>query len=257
MWLHIVPSPLDEIELSRYIERELPAFGRLQEAAVRSLPLRQLLGGVEEDAGTVVLENAGAKDLTALAWRWTFVDAEEKSRTRTFSVDSYGEVGTRPVAASGSRLRLTPDGGIGEVPVEGVQAARYTSGRVPGARTAQQVLPGVMEVWFQLDLLLFADGELAGSDPDRFALELQCRGRAAGYVEQQIRAAMAEGRDAAPILAALRDVPHLHDDALARTVSRFAREALRRSAHTSTHAFDASLKYLESRPELPEFYRRT
>ncbi len=244
MWLHIVPSPAEEIELSRYVERELPAFGRLQEAAARSLPLQQLLGGVEEDAGTVVLENAGAKNLTALAWRWTFVDAHEQSRTRTSSADSYGNAGARPVAAAGTRLRLTPDGGISEVPLEGVQAAR----RLPGV--AQP--PGVMEVWFQIDLLLFADGELAGSDPDRFALELQHRRRAADFVAQQIRAARGEGRDAAPVLAALRDVPHLHDDALARTVSRFARESLQMPAH----AFQAALRYLEGRPELPDLYRR-
>ena len=110
-----------------------------------------------------------------------------------------------------------------------------------------------MEVWFGIDLLLFADGELAGSDPDRFALELQCRKRAADFVTQQIRAAASEGREAVPVLAALRDVPHLHDDALARTVSHFARESLRRPAH----AFEAALEYLESRPELPEFYRRS
>ena len=189
MWLHIVPSPAEEIELSRYVERESPPFGRLQDAAGRSLPLQQLLGGVEQHAGTVVLENAGQKDITALAWRWTFVSegagARETSRTRTFTADSYGEAGTRPVARAGARLRLSPDGGIGEVPVAGVQAAaEYGSGGLSREHAVPQ-LPGVMEVWFQVDLLLFADGELAGSDPDRFALELQSRRRAADFIADQ------------------------------------------------------------------------
>ena len=76
-------------------------------------------------------------------------------------------------------------------------------------------------------MILFEDGELAGSDTGKFAAELQCRKPAAEFVAEQIRLADAEGRNAKPVLSALAQVPHLRDDFLAKCTRRYSAEFLR------------------------------
>jgi hypothetical protein len=67
----------------------------------------------------------------------------------------------------------------------------------------------VTSLRFEIDMLLFADGELAGPDTDKFAAELRGRKPAAEFVAKQIRLAEAEGRDVTPVLSALAEIPSL------------------------------------------------
>ncbi len=113
------------------------------------------------------------------------------------------------------------------------------------------------EITFQIELLVFADGEIAGPDPGRYAAELQGRKRAAEYVAKHVRFAKLEERDPTPVVVALRDMPHLGNDLLAHLVCEYARTYLRQSAMPvgSVDWTEAALKHLENRPTLPKFYR--
>lgn len=76
-------------------------------------------------------------------------------------------------------------------------------------------------------MLLFADGELAGLDAEKFAVKLACRKPAAEFVAKQIRLAQAENRDVIPLLSALAEAPYLRDDFLAKWTRYYAADFLR------------------------------
>jgi hypothetical protein len=101
--------------------------------------------------------------------------------------------------------------------------------------------------------VVFADGEIAGPDPSHYAAELQGRKRAAEYVAKHVRLAKLEERDPTPVVAALRDMPHLRSDLLAHLVCEYARTYLRQSSMRSglVDWTEAALKHLENRPNLP------
>jgi hypothetical protein len=67
-------------------------------------------------------------------------------------------------------------------------------------------LPAIVELSFEIDFLVFEDGETAGPDSDPYAVELHCRKPAAEFIARQIRLAMAESRDLTPVLSALADI---------------------------------------------------
>jgi hypothetical protein len=90
-------------------------------------------------------------------------------------------------------------------------------------------------------------------------MELRCRKRAAEFVATRVRMAQAGGWDATPVVDALRDIPHLGNEVLARQVSEFARTYLQLASAWRAglaNGDEAALRHLENRPELPEFYRR-
>lgn len=149
---------------------------------------------------------------------------------------------------------MTQTGSVNETLIDHVLAG----GGFLAAGSTSSLDYQTIEVEFQIQFVIFADGEIAGTDPDHYAAELQSRKRAAMYVAQQIRSANAEGRDATPVLTALRDIPHLHDDHPARLVADYARTYLRRSVmqRGSLDWTEVMLKHLENRPALPKFYRR-
>ena len=131
-------------------------------------------------------------------------------------------------------------------------------------RVSEPSLNTVVEMTFELDFVLFEDGEFAGADPDRYGLALQCRKRAAEFIAKQIRSAMSEGRDVTPVLQALAEVPSFgglgrgQGDPLVHWTQQYAREYLHAMSHR-VGTFDmreAKLRHLENRPDLPQFYRR-
>jgi hypothetical protein len=48
-------------------------------------------------------------------------------------------------------------------------------GFIGSGSTAKRSLVGTIELAFEIHLILFADGEIAGPHPDHFAIELQAR----------------------------------------------------------------------------------
>jgi len=67
----------------------------------------------------------------------------------------------------------------------------------------------VVEVFFEIDLILFADREIAGPNADRHLMELRRRKPSAEFVAEQIPRARDEGRDIEPVLSALAEIPCL------------------------------------------------
>jgi hypothetical protein len=78
-----------------------------------------------------------------------------------------------------------------------------------GSGSKSRPLDEVSETTFEIDVVLFADGEISGADPNRYAMELQCRKPAAEFIAKQIRRARDEGRDVEPVLSALAEIPCL------------------------------------------------
>jgi hypothetical protein len=124
-----------------------------------------------------------------------------------------------------------------------------------GSGGSRRGLPvGVVALRFEIDMILFEDGELAGLDMGKYAAELQCRKLAAEFVAKQIRLADAEGRDPKPVLSALAEIPHLRDDLLAHWTKHYANDFLRHESMGLKR--EGLLHHLENRPVLPKFYRR-
>jgi hypothetical protein len=211
---------------------------------------------------TLVLENRSQKAITALSYRWRKLDKSGNVRNQTVSSDSYRVDVFRAIAEPGSRHLIGPSGILDEAMLDHALAGgSFIGGKIAGTMSP---LPKIVEVTFEIDLVVFADGEIAGPDPDRFAALLQFRKRAAEFVAQQVRLADAEGRDATPVISALAAIPHIGGpghgpyDPLVHSIVEFAREYLRRVQHKigDLDMREVELRRLETRPELPKFYRR-
>jgi hypothetical protein len=260
--LKIVPSPSSQVAITLFDEVLFPRFKPIFLPQPEDSPLRYFVRDPAEIPLTLVLENRSEKAITGLRYRWRKLDQSGKVRNHSVSSDSYWIDVFRPVAAPGSRHLIAPSGSLDEAMLDHAQAGgSFIGGKISGTIGP---LPEVVEVTFEIDLVVFADGEIAGPDPDKFAVELQCRKRAAEFVARQVRLADAERRDATPLITALADIPHLsrsghgYYDPLVHMTVKFAHEYLRRVQHKigALDMREVELRRLENRPELPKFYRR-
>lgn len=244
--LTIIDSPCPEVRLVPYNANEFPKFQQLfEKAADPNSPLRHLAPDPVEADVALVLENLSDRAITALRYRWLNADESGKVRPRTCTSDSYMVDVFRPVVAPHSRQLITPSSMVNESIIDHVQKG----GGFIGAGVGMSAQRFISDTNFELDLVLFDDGEICGPDRDRFAGELQCRKPAAEFVAKEVRLAEAEGRYPAPVLNALASVPHLGDDPLAHWTQHYAKQYLRRPG-------EATLRHLENRPVLPKFYRK-
>jgi hypothetical protein len=261
MQLTIFPSPSPVVVVHRYDSAAFPAFAPLFEAIAESSPLRHFVRNPEEATFSIVLENRGEKAITAWRYQWVSTSAAGERRIHKFSSDGYGVDMFRPVAEPGSRHLITPSTSVDEALLKQIGAGGGFIASVSGGKRSWTE---VGELTFEIQFLLFADGEIAGPDPDHYALELQCRKRGAEFIAKQIRLAEAEGRDVTPVLSALAEAPSLgglglaQGDPLLHWVRHYAKDFLR-NMHRKLGEFDmreAKLRHLENRPDLPKFYRR-
>ena len=260
--LNIVPSPATEVALTPYDGAAFPKFRQVFDAN-ESSPLSRLAREPQEASVTVVLENRSVKAITGLAYRWVTVDQSGRSQPRSVFSDSYMVDVYRAVAEPGSRLLVTPSGMLHEALIDHVLGG----GGCIGAGTRPRPLDNIAEVTFEIDFILFADGEISGADPDRRAIELQCRKPAAEFVAKQIRRAMEEHRDVEPVLSALAEIPSLgslhhlgrgRNDPTVLWIKHYAQDYLRHVKRNNDRInwAEARLRSLENRPTLPKFYRR-
>jgi hypothetical protein len=257
---NIHPSPSPDVVVAQYDELAFPKFRPLFENPPESSPWHQLALDPKEAPLAVVLENRSQKAITALRYRFVMTEESGKQRTHTLSGDSYKVDVYRPIVEPRSRQVITPSGSVNEALMDQVLAG----GGFVKVRISGPSLNTVVEMTFEIDFVLFEDGEFAGRDPDRYALQLQCRKRAAEFIARQIRLAMAEGREVTPVLSALAEVPCFgglgrgQGDPLVHWTQHYAREYLHAMSHR-VGTFDmreAKLRHLENRPDLPKFYRR-
>ena len=251
--------------LTPFTPSAFPKFSQLFASPSSSSPLRFLSLGPEEAATALVLENRAAKAVTALRCRWITTDSSGKQRIHIASSDSYMVDAYRPVIGPGARQLITRSGRVDEDLIDHLLAGGGCIGSGSGSHGR---MPDAVQITFEVNFILFEDGEIAGSDPELYALELQCRKRGAEFVAQHIRLAAAEGRDVTPVLSALAEIPHFgrlghsQGDRLVQWTQYYAKDylqAMRRenpSAYPGLDWREIKLRHLENRPELPKFYRR-
>jgi hypothetical protein len=260
--LNILPSPSPAVVISRYEKGAFPRFEPLFETPSVASPLRHLARDPQEAAVSVVLENRSEKPITAWRYRWETLDVSGKRRTNTCSNDSYAVDVYRAIAEPGSHHLISTSGSVDETLIDHVLAGGGLFSVKAGAESNPS-FGDIVELTFEIQLVLFADGEIAGPDPDGYVTELICRKPAAEFIAKQIRLARAEGRDVTPVLSALADTPSLgspgraQGDSLVHWTKRYAQDYLH-NMHRKIGGVDmseATLQHLESRPALPKFYR--
>ena len=213
----------------------------------------------KEASVALILENRSEKPITAWRFQWVMTDTSGRQVTSTTCGDSYAADVFRPVADPDSRHLISPSGCVSQTSVGRILEG---GGLLGSVSTANRFDSGLAEVTFEIHLIVFVDGEIAGPDPNRFAAELQGRKRAAEFVAKRIRMAQAEGSDVTPILTALAEAPSLgalgspQCDPLFHSVQHYAREYLRHMHRKigNVDMAEATLRSLENRPALPKFY---
>lgn len=262
--LNILPSPSAAIHLTRYEETSFPKFSELFHPVAAQSALSHLARDPNEAESSVVFENRSENAVTALRYRWRMIDELGKETTHTASSDSYTVDIYRPVAEPGSRHLIGPSGMLDEALIDHVRAGRGFMGSHHRIKQEGKSEAEIVEITFEIDFLLFDDGEIAGPDVDGYATDLMCRKPASEFVAKQIRLAAAENRDVTPVLSALAEIPHfgsLHHAQGDRQVlwtRRYAEDYLRAMSRTSDTIDwrEARLRSLENRPTLPKFYRQ-
>jgi hypothetical protein len=246
----VAPSPVPDVALSRYDAGAWPNFAVIFDPPSPDNPLQFLAQPAEEADRSAVLENRRDRDITALCYRWLTTTQDGETLPHAFSSDSYAASVYHPVLKAGDRKLITRSITVDESLIAHVlQGGGCMSGGVGSRRRMEKVVSLRLEI----DMLLFADGEIAGPDVDRYAAQLQYRKRAGDFIVKQVRMAQAEQRDVAPVLSALSEMPRLREDFLARWTRDYAGDYLRHSAMGRQAAL---LQALENRPPLPKFYRR-
>jgi len=257
MRVKILPSPSASIALRHYREEDRTALRFLSDVLPSNSPLQRIADDPGDYSTAIIFENRSDKEITALRYCWSMLDSDGKTTTHVVSNDSYKVDVYRPVALPQSKQLLSLSGrlDVDQSLYDHVLAGGGVMGA--GGSAGEPFSDEVQEITFQLGLVVFADGEIAGPDPDHYAAELQGRKRAAEYVARHVRLAILEERDPTPVVAAVRDMPHLRTDLLAHLVCEYARTYLRQSSLRagSVDWTEAALKHLENRPTLPKFYR--
>jgi hypothetical protein len=255
MRVNILPSPSANIALRHYREGDRTAFHFLSDVLPSNSPLQHIVDHSSDFSTAIIFENRSEKEITALRYCWSMRDSNGKIRTHTGGSDSYKVDVYRPVALPQSKQLLSVSGRLD------IDQSLYdhvlAGGGVMGGSVGRAFFEAVEEITFQIELVVFADGEIAGPDPGHYAAELQGRKRAAEYVAKHVRLAKLEERDPTPVVAALRDMPHLRSEVFAHLVCEYARTYIRQSTMRAglVDWTEAALKHLENRPNLPKFYR--
>jgi hypothetical protein len=224
--VNLLPSPSAEIFLTPCDKAAFPKFAEVFKTFSSSSLLAR---DPEEASSAIVFENRSERAVTALRCRWRTTDESGKHNSHTFSSDSYMVDVYSAVAEPGTRHLISPSGSVDEATIDRVHAGGGVMGARVVTRLSGRAEPVIIELTFEIDFLLFDDGEIAGPDPDQYARELQCRKPAAEFVAKQIRLAMNERRDVAPVLSALAEAPctgrlgHVQGDKLVHWTRHYAR----------------------------------
>jgi hypothetical protein len=270
--LNFVPSPHPDVVVSRYDEALFPEFRPLFEGTEPPRFLPPHFRHDPSQASTVViLENRSEKAITALRHRWDTVDASGTQRTSHMCSDIYSynenEGSSRPpvvelgVVEPGARKIISHYMMTDKSTADSV---RHGGGTPWFLLASKWDLADAVERTFAIDLIVFADGEISGPDPDHYALELLSRKRVAEFVAEQVRLAVAENRDVMPVLNALSMIPSWQsmdqlrlDEPILRNTKHFVGIYLALAGRQGDVATmrEATLKRLENQPTLPESYR--
>ena len=150
------PSPSLEVVVSRYDSALFPRFRAIFESPSTDSPLRFLAQPPEEADRAVVMENRADKDVTALRYRWMMTFEDGNVRKRTVSSDGYMVDVYHPVLKAEDCKSICPSMTVEESFVEHVLRG---GGGIGGS--GRDSLVGMTSLRPDIDMLLFADGEIA------------------------------------------------------------------------------------------------
>jgi hypothetical protein len=259
MELTLCVSPSPEIALSCYDSVLFPKFRSIFEGSQSQSPLRLLVREPQEANTAVVMENRSDRDITALRYCWVVADEDGSEKKHTVSADSYMVDVYHPVLGRGDRKLISWSTTVDESLIDHV----LRGGGYIGATFYSPHVDPINSLRFELDFVLFMDGEIAGPDKDRYAVQLRCRKPAAEFVAKQIRLAESKGRDVTPVLSAITEIPHIGNlrpaqgDLLVYWIKKYAGDYLGTVRHNigTVNSPEAKLRHLENRPVLPKFHR--
>ena len=238
----------DLVTVVRYDAATHAAFREIFDEPTDANAVLQHLARPNEESGlALVLHNVADRPLAALQYVWTTTDEKGQTRTRRHSSHSYNVSVYRPVIPAGNRLLITPETMVEESVLEHVRKGGGILGSGGGSRMRGGA--PIVEWHFELSVVIFEDGEIVGPDTHRLVVQLHCEHRAAEYIDEQIRLAEEQGRDARPVLEALKAFPLFNHEMMA--------EAVERAASFALHApFGKISRASMRRVPLPKFYRR-
>ena len=252
MQFSITPSPSHEVSLSRYNPERHQKFRPVFERPGIGYPLYDLHIDPREAERAIVLANRSGKPIIGLIYGWTVKGKDGHLSTVRIRSDIYS-VGKQAIVEADAQPLLTSCGIIDESMLDQVQGKDRAVGTGGGGRSGvrDSILDSGMELTFAIDLLVFADGEVAGPDRDNYAADLECCNSAAQFVARQARMAESENRDAVPVLSALAEMPAmLGTDPTAHWIKLFAQHCL------GNNVSDKIVRSFENIPALPKLYRR-
>lgn len=159
MDLTVNPSPVPEIKVGRYDASQFPKFCLLFEPGDFHKFLGSLTPAPEEAASAVVIENGSSKDITAIRYFWRKTLADGSTRKTTASSDSYFVDVYHPVLKSHDRKLVCPSTTVDESLIDHVLKG---GGCMGGRFTGGDFFSGLTSLRFEIDMILFEDGEIAG-----------------------------------------------------------------------------------------------
>jgi len=193
----LAPSPVPDIVLSRYDPVSWPSFAVIFEPPSPDNPLQFLAQPAEEEDRSAVMENRGERDITALCYCWVRTTENGEALRHACSSDSYATSVYHPILKANDRKLITGSMTVDESLIVHVL---HGGGCMSGSVGSTRRMDGVVSLRLEIDMLLFADGEIAGPDVDRHVAQLQFRKRAGDFIAKQVRLAQSEQRDVTPVL---------------------------------------------------------
>lgn len=238
------PSLSPEVYLSRYDPDRHPKFRRRAEPESGS-SRGGFASDPEETRYAMVLENRSARSIIALQYGWRLT--REGGPEHRSIVKSWEKIkpGARHLLGSSRTVAesLFDEGEPGN-------ASGWGGGS--SGRSSELFLDDEAEITFALDVMIFADGEVAGLDPDNYVEQLECQELAFQFVTRQVRLAEKENRDVTPVLSALKQMPlsFAQCDPCAHMIKSLAAHVL------AARVRERIVQGLEEADILPKFYRR-
>lgn len=236
--MKIGSTPSAELVLAPFDAKQFPAFSN--SANEQPIPL----GPIPRSGESFVLINGSSRAIVAITVLWQFIGEDGRQHPHTQRTDSFSVAKFVPVLPSGSKLLIAP----GAFLPEWAAASPHTG--VFGLSHQSRVY-----VEANLDCVIFEDGELIGPNKSHCDAEIQSRKIAAEEVVKQIYGAQERGDALEPILREmLQKVPD-QSDRVGLWLNQFASQLLRVKSRSEARFFDGHLRWLESLPTPPKFFR--
>jgi hypothetical protein len=199
------------------------AFDATRHAAFRQ-EIASHFGAVQD--AVFIISNKSEKDLTALAIRYVFIDRAGQQKGFRYVTDSYISRRSNPVLAAGSTMMVAP----GTFLPESLAGKSYIGGATFSGRGlldgVARRIPSAASIEVELDVAIFADGEMAGPNKLGFPSDIIARAAAARQIADIVARAQARGESPDSALQSVATTPSVKEDTGARWLRRLASDML-------------------------------